>query len=231
MNPKHYLQNYFDDNTDRESLIQEFEISRSVFNHFNHTFYLLYNVFSLTVHVFEIVNPVSFLANMIYESNHFNHTEESFNYSIDELMKISPDRFKGLGDYINKRHGIERHKLIADILYADRLGNGDVLSGDGWRFRGQGYIQVTGRNNYKQIAEELNAFFNEETKLTATKVADIAKKIEGAMYISGAWWVFCSSCNRKNVDFKQTVKLVSGSEKTYEKRKKIFDEIIKLKHS
>ena len=49
--------------------------------------------------------------------------------------------------------------LIADKIYADRIGNGDVASGDGWRFRGRGFIQVTGRDNYAALATQYNAIY------------------------------------------------------------------------
>src|SRR5215471_20171913 len=98
---------------------------------------------------FEINTPAraaAFLAQTAHESGEFRRLVENLNYSAAGLCRTWPNRFSTLG--IAKRY--ERNpELLANYVYAKRLGNGDVASGDGWRFRGRGLIQLTGRGNYR----------------------------------------------------------------------------------
>jgi putative chitinase len=98
---------------------------------------------------FEITTPAraaAFLAQTAHESGEFRRLVENLNYSAAGLCRTWPNRFATLD--IAKPY--ERNpELLANYVYAKRLGNGDVSSGDGWRFRGRGLIQLTGRGNYR----------------------------------------------------------------------------------
>lgn len=87
----------------------------------------------------------AFLANVIHESAGFKHLEENLNYSADALCKVWPSRFNpdNADDYARQP------QKIANRAYANRMGNGGEASGDGWRFRGAGLIQLTFRDNHQ----------------------------------------------------------------------------------
>lgn len=85
-----------------------------------------------------------FISQCSHESNNFTRVEENLNYSEEALLKIFPKYFtsKLAEDYARKP------KFIANKIYADRMGNGSEMSNDGWNYRGRGYIQLTGKQNY-----------------------------------------------------------------------------------
>lgn len=101
-----------------------------------------------------IDNPkriAAFLAQLAHESNSFSATVENLNYSAQGLLKI-------FGKYFNPTTAnLFAHKpeQIANKVYANRLGNGPELSGDGYRFRGRGLIQITGKTNYQAASKGL----------------------------------------------------------------------------
>lgn len=100
----------------------------------------------------------SFVAQVAHESNELTHLEENLNYSAERLMVVWPKRFPSHDIAQRYEHNPER---LANYVYANRIGNGDEASGDGWHFHGRGPIQLTGRRNYAacgaDIGEELLA--------------------------------------------------------------------------
>src|SRR5229473_1326307 len=95
----------------------------------------------------------AFLAQVAHESGDFLSTEENLNYSWQALRLTWPTRF--LTDQIAQGYHRQPEK-IANHVYANRNGNGDEASGDGWRFRGRGLIQVTGRANYLAYSQAID---------------------------------------------------------------------------
>lgn len=88
----------------------------------------------------------AFIAQIAHESSELQRIEENLNYSGKRLMAVWPKRFPTL----EKASLYERDpEKLANYVYANRLGNGDTSSGDGWSFRGRGLIQLTGRGNYR----------------------------------------------------------------------------------
>jgi putative chitinase len=104
---------------------------------------------------FEINNlqrAAAFLAQIAHESGELGRLVENLNYSAKRLMEVWPKRFPTL----EKARLYERNpERLANYVYAKRMGNGDEQSGDGWRYRGRGVIQVTGRSNYRTIGDAL----------------------------------------------------------------------------
>ena len=86
-----------------------------------------------------------FISNTAHESGGFKYVKENLNYSAASLMRVWPTRFPA--HEIAQRYAMQPEK-IANRAYADRMGNGDEASGDGYRFLGRGLIQLTGKNQY-----------------------------------------------------------------------------------
>jgi putative chitinase len=89
-----------------------------------------------------------FLGQCSYESCFFKQTTESMNYSSQRLLEIFPR-------YFSKKNALQYAgcpQKIANKAYANRMGNGDERSGDGYRFRGRGFLQLTGKNIYAQFS-------------------------------------------------------------------------------
>jgi len=86
-----------------------------------------------------------FLANVIHESNHFEDKVEKLNYSAKRLIQIWPTRFQSWEKAVKFS---ANEKLLAEEVYGNRRDLGNIQPGDGWRFRGSGFIQMTGRLNF-----------------------------------------------------------------------------------
>jgi putative chitinase len=101
----------------------------------------------------------AFLAQCGHESANFTRLVENLNYSAQGLANTW-DRFSTSGRRGGAPNALARRlerqpQAIANHVYADRLGNGNEASGDGWRFRGRGLIQLTGRANYRAASQAL----------------------------------------------------------------------------
>jgi len=120
---------------------------------------------------FEINSPLRlahFLAQCGHESGGFKLVQENLNYGAKGLMGIFKKYFPDEATALAYERKPEK---IANVVYASRMGNGDKTSGDGYKFRGRGFIQLTGKDNYvafgKSISEDLSA----TPDLVATKYA------------------------------------------------------------
>lgn len=118
--------------------------------------------------LFKINTPLRvshFLSQCAHESMNFKLTIENLNYSSDGLLRIFPKYFTKL-TAIKYQRSPER---IANIAYANRMGNGDIESGDGWKYRGRGYIQLTGKDNYRAFDAFVEENIVEQPELVALK--------------------------------------------------------------
>jgi putative chitinase len=106
-----------------------------------------------------------FLAQCSHESGHWKAVSENLNYSADGLKKIFPKYFPGT---INESYARNPEK-IASRVYASRMGNGDEASKEGWKFRGRGYIQLTGKANYQAFDKIVEEDLMANPDLVATK--------------------------------------------------------------
>jgi putative chitinase len=116
-----------------------------------------------------------FLAQCGHESGQFSIVEENLNYRAETLLKVFPKYFRDV-DANDYEHQPEK---IANHVYANRMGNGDESSGDGYRYRGRGLIQLTGHNNYAKCGEALG--------IDVTQNSDYLATPEGAAR-SAAWF-------------------------------------------
>jgi len=117
---------------------------------------------------FNITTPLRlahFLAQCGHESGGFKAVSENLNYSADGLVKI-------FGKYFNASTApayARKPEKIANRVYSSRMGNGDEASGDGWKFRGRGYIQLTGKSNYTSFDKTVDDDILANPDLVATK--------------------------------------------------------------
>jgi putative chitinase len=116
---------------------------------------------------FNISTPIqqaSFIGQCGHECGQFKVLEENLNYRAETLMKLWPKRFNSgnVNDYARNP------KKIANMVYSNRMGNRDEASGDGYRFRGRGCIQLTGHANYFHAGQACGVDFVMEPDLVAT---------------------------------------------------------------
>ena len=100
---------------------------------------------------YEINTPervAGFLAQTGHESGGFRFTSEDLHYRAEALTRVWPTRFP---PGIAESYAMQPER-IANRAYADRMGNGDEASGDGWKYRGRGLIQLTGADNYADFS-------------------------------------------------------------------------------
>ena len=123
----------------------------------------------LVTEKFGITNPLRmahFLAQCSHESAHFTAVRENLNYSAKALMGT----FKKYFPTLELAMAYERKpEKIGNKVYANRMGNGDEASGDGFKFRGRGYIQLTGKVNYKAFSDFIGEDCVANPDLIATK--------------------------------------------------------------
>lgn len=106
-----------------------------------------------------------FLAQCAHESMNFKAVTENLNYSADGLKKIFPKYFPGA---LNESYARKPEK-IANRVYGSRMGNGPESSGEGWRYRGRGYIQLSGKSNYAEFDKFVDDDIVNNPDLVATK--------------------------------------------------------------
>jgi putative chitinase len=107
----------------------------------------------------------AFLAQAAHESIGFTRLQENLSYSTPErLMEVFKGRFTGLADAAQY---LRQPEKLANRVYANRLGNGDTASGDGWKYRGRGLFQLTGRANYMAAGDGLGTDYKANPDLVA----------------------------------------------------------------
>lgn len=125
-----------------------------------------------------------FLAQCALESVKFTATVENLNYSAQGLLNTFPKYFRGVdpADYARNP------QKIANRVYANRMGNGDEASGDGFKFRGRGYIQLTGKSNYTSFTQ----FIGDDCVANPDLVANTYPLASaGFFFNSNNIWVVC----------------------------------------
>ena len=125
-----------------------------------------------------------FLAQCSHESVNFKAVSENLNYSADGLKKIFPKYFPG-----NIAESYARNpEKIASKVYGGRMGNGDETTKEGFKFRGRGYIQLTGKANYTNFAK----FIGEDTVANPDLVATKYPLASAAFFFdSNKLWAIC----------------------------------------
>jgi putative chitinase len=172
---------------------------------------------------FEIDNSqrqAAFLAQVAHESNELRHLVENLNYAAERLLLVWPKRFSTL----EKAKQYERNpEKLANYVYANRLGNGDEASGDGWRYRGRGLIQITGRGNYRTTGQGLALPLEQEPE--RLEEPDIAALSAAHFWKSRGLNELADDRNDDNddEDFVRISVAINGGTVGLEKRKQLWD--------
>lgn len=106
-----------------------------------------------------------FLAQCGHESGGFKAINENLNYGAKGLLGVFPKYFNATSAAQYER----KPEMIASKVYANRMGNGDEASKEGWKFRGRGYIQLTGKSNYTNFTKFIGEDCVANPDLVATK--------------------------------------------------------------
>ena len=142
-----------------------------------------------------------FIAQCGHESLNFTVLEENLNYSAKGLNAVFGKYFQRAGRDANAFH--RQPERIANVVYADRMGNSNAASGDGWKYRGRGVIQLTGAHNYAMFADAVGKKLSQIIEYVSTK--------DGALE-SACWFWNRNDLNRyaDNGDIKSATKRING---------------------
>jgi len=151
-----------------------------------------------------------FIAQTGHESRDYNVLTENLNYSASALNKIFPKYFERAGRDAAEYH--RKPEKIANVIYANRMGNRGPESGDGWRYRGGGILQLTGHNNYESFAESIG--------ITPREAVDYVRTRKGALE-SACWFWNQNNLNRycDNLDIIGMSKRINGGTHGLDDRK------------
>jgi len=168
---------------------------------------------------FNITTPLRlahFLAQCGHESAGFKAVNENLNYSVDGLKRIFSKYFPG-----TLAEGYARQpEKIASKVYGNRMGNGNEASKEGWKYRGRGYIQLTGKDNYKAFDATVDDDILNNPDLVATKYPLMSA---AWFFERGKIWAVCDKGSDKSTVTSVTMK-VNGGTIGLEDRIKHFNE-------
>lgn len=137
---------------------------------------------SKAMYRFGIMNDLAFVAafvaQLMVESSELNRVAENLNYSAQRLCQVWPKRFPSSD--IAQRYA-HNPRALANFVYANRLGNGPPESDEGWKYRGRGVIQTTGKTNYRRVEAALGIPAVRHPELLEEKGA-------GCMAAGWYWW-------------------------------------------
>ena len=173
----------------------------------------------LIMEKFGIDNPLRlshFLSQCAHESGNFKLVRENLNYSADGLRKIFPKYFPTI-EVANKY--ARQPEKIANRVYANRMGNGDEASGDGWKYKGAGFVQLTGKNNYAAFDKFVDDDILANPDLVATKYPLMSAAF---FFHKNKLWDICDKGHSHDVVVAVT-KRVNGGVHGLEERQKNFD--------
>lgn len=157
----------------------------------------------------------AFIAQIAHESNLFTATVENLNYSAARLLQTFPAKFKPSEAEAFAR----KPAAIANRVYSNRFGNGKETSGDGWRYRGRGLIQVTFKDNYRACGDALGIDLvgNPDLLIVPRNAA-----------MSAAWYWNSRSCNElaDAGDMEAITRAVNGGLNGYDERLALYKRAI-----
>ena len=158
----------------------------------------------------------AFLAQCAHESGGFTALHENLNYRAETLCKVFPKYFPDAATAQQYAGQPNKQELIANRVYANRMGNGDEASGDGFRYCGRGLIQLTGKSNYQAFADSL--------EMAVEDVPEFLQTFEGAIQ-SACWFWEANNLNQyaDSGDILTMTKRINGGTIGLEDRKKHYE--------
>lgn len=155
----------------------------------------------------------AFLAQVAHESTQLGSLVENLNYSAEGLIATWRRRFT----FADAAAYARKPERIANRVYSSRMGNGDEASGDGWRFRGRGIFQITGRANYTACSL---ALYNDELLIERP---ELIEQPEGACRSAGWFWQ-ARELNKwaDSGDFKTLTIRINGGMNGYAERAEFY---------
>lgn len=148
----------------------------------------------------QLNRSAAFVAQTGYESGSFLTLSENLNYHAESLVKVFPKYFPDLTAANSCAHNAS---AIGNTVYANRMGNGDVASGDGYSYRGRGLIEITGKNNYTACGTFL--------RLDLLNSPELLTALPGA--VDSAYWFWtANNINRfaDTDDIKSVTRVING---------------------
>lgn len=153
-----------------------------------------------------------FFAQLEHESN-LKPVSENLNYSAKALRRVFKKYFES-----NEMAECYARKPehIANRVYANRMGNGNAMTGDGWRYRGRGFIQITGKNNYRQLKQDTGIDYLNNPDLLLN---------EADSMISAVWFWNKNNLNihADNDDVKRITRIINGGYNGLKHRKELLE--------
>lgn len=158
------------------------------------------------------------IPNIIVETMGFQRMVENLNYSDKGLQRTFKMYFK---DEKQAMSYAKRPEKIANYVYANRNGNGNEKSGDGWKFRGRAALHITGKNNYQMVGDVLG--------LDLIKTPELLEKPEVAYRAAGVFWkVNKLDVLAEKLEFTQIVNRITGGYNGLEERKSYYLKLLTL---
>ena len=151
-----------------------------------------------------------FAGQLAHESLDFKVLSENLNYSAERLLQVFPKYFTKESAQRYARKPL----LIANRVYANRLGNGDEKSGDGYKFRGRGYIQLTGKKNYEAFTKFIGEDCVSNPDLVSQKYA-----LESALWFFFENKIFTLCKDLSDDSIKKVTKKINGGLNGFADRK------------
>ena len=155
-----------------------------------------------------------FIAQVGHESAGFTSLVENFNYSVEGLKKtfgkrLTPYQCEMLGRVDGKQ--VAHQPQIANLVYGDRMGNNS--QGDGWKYRGRGLLQITGRENYTKCGTALNLDLISTPELL-TQDRHAAR--------SAAWYFTLRGCLLYSGDVERVTQIINGGQNGIKDRRERY---------
>lgn len=170
-----------------------------------------------SIGVVEPKKVAEFIAQTGHESVDYNVLEENLNYSADGLRRVFGKYFRDVSPDSYARNP----RKIASRVYANRMGNGPESTGDGWKYRGRGVLQITGYNNYAKCSEY---FFNTPDIF----VNDPDLLLEKKNALRSAIWYWDVN-NLKNItDFVTLTRRINGGTNGLDDRQDRYDRALEV---